>query len=289
MDPKNIEPSKQGEGVYIPPDLEKRVKNLPPDARRDFLRVMKKQERKESHKHVDDRDDDDEYEVEEDKDTNKKDSIFDIAHKGEKVVHQTKDSLPMNEETLVQEKGEEVDATPEFVVQEPEEKWKESHVFVQEQPDLSTFQSIPSQTTSEGVVFREAPKPVSDLKELLQQLAETLQVTKAEGKTDTTITLKYPPLFQGVQVTLTSFETARGEFNLSFTNLTQQAKNLLDLNMNAFRLGMEQKGHILHMITTSPHIEKPPETQSEYFGQRGHREDKGKEGDSSGKGSQQHG
>jgi hypothetical protein len=73
------------------------------------------------------------------------------------------------------------------------------------------------------------------------------------GQTDTVITLKYPPLFQDAKIIVTSFDSAKGEFNISFENLTQAAQLLLDKEENRQSLlsALEKRGYNVHILSTT--------------------------------------
>lgn len=91
------------------------------------------------------------------------------------------------------------------------------------------------------------------IKALADQLIDHLRIVTDKTQVDTTIQLKAPPLLEGATVTITSYTTARGEFNISFENLTQQAKNMLDMAPNRLALhdALDQKGYTIHMVTTT--------------------------------------
>lgn len=89
--------------------------------------------------------------------------------------------------------------------------------------------------------------------QLIRQIAEQLSVVATDSKSDTTITLKNMPQFAGVKVTVTTYPTARGEINITFENLTQEGKLILDMvdNRAALKQALDQRGLIVHMITTT--------------------------------------
>lgn len=93
----------------------------------------------------------------------------------------------------------------------------------------------------------------SNMQELIKQLTEQLAVLKQNGRTDTIMTLKHPPLFAGAELKITEFSSAKGEFNLTFHNLSPEAKALIDsqANQNALRHGLEGKGFALHIVTST--------------------------------------
>lgn len=89
--------------------------------------------------------------------------------------------------------------------------------------------------------------------EIIQQIVDRISVVSTDAQSDTTITLRNIPKFEGVQVTVTSYPTARGEINITFENLTQEGKLILDMvdNRAALKQALDQKGFIVHMITTT--------------------------------------
>lgn len=105
----------------------------------------------------------------------------------------------------------------------------------------------------------------SDLQIVVEKLIKELYVVEQSGKTDTIVVLQQPPLFKDAQIVVTSFNTATKEFNLSFENLTPQAKQLLDNNLPALRIDLESKGfaNAVHIITTTTQIEHNVFTGSE--------------------------
>ena len=133
--------------------------------------------------------------------------------------------------------------------------------FNNEQPDIASINplaqnnipsiDIPISTTSAPVEVKK------NLQSLINQMIEKVSEMTLSGKTDTSITLKNPPIFEGANIILTSFDSAKGEFNIAFENLTQTAKNILDLkaNKDSLVLALEQKGYTVHIVTTTTLIE----------------------------------
>ncbi len=105
----------------------------------------------------------------------------------------------------------------------------------------------------------EVPRNTKDMKDLIDQIVKEMYVVKTGDVTDTVMTIRHPPIFEGAQVKITTFESARGEFNISFENLTQQAKDLLDnkLNRETLLLALNKEGYNVHIITTSTTVENP--------------------------------
>ena len=94
------------------------------------------------------------------------------------------------------------------------------------------------------------------LHDLVNSLVDHLSSVTTAKQTDTTITIQNLPLFNGAVVTIHSYPTARGEINITFENLTQQGKNILDMvdNRAALKQALDQKGYTVHMITTTTSV-----------------------------------
>lgn len=140
------------------------------------------------------------------------------------------------------------------------EKGKERVQFTaREQPDLASINPIAGpfqiaesnsiqETTQQTQVSRAA-----DIQEVVDQIVQNIYTIKVDGRTDTLITLKQPPQFEGAHVVITGFDTAKGEFNIAFENLTPLAKQVLDARDNqiSLRSALEDKGFVVHIITTT--------------------------------------
>lgn len=111
---------------------------------------------------------------------------------------------------------------------------------------------ISNNALSKAETISHTTKASEIMKQLADKLVDEINVLADKNQTDTTITLKYPPIFEGATVTITSYATARGEFNINFNNLTQQAKNVLDMAANRTSLAdaLDQKGFTIHIIST---------------------------------------
>lgn len=117
---------------------------------------------------------------------------------------------------------------------------------------------------------KELPPAVS-MKSLLDQMIKEIQVMQHEGKTNTLVTLQYPPIFDNAQLKITTSELNKGQFDVVFSNLKPEAKQLIDMRLNegSLALAMERKGVILNSVLTSTLPEKPLNVdteQSTYLG-----------------------
>ena len=94
--------------------------------------------------------------------------------------------------------------------------------------------------------------------QLVDQLVKALSQLTQTDRTETTLTLKYPPIFEGVSITITEFKTAQKEFNVTFFNLTDPTARLLietKQNQESLRNALIEKGYTLQMITIEPKLD----------------------------------
>lgn len=141
----------------------------------------------------------------------------------------------------------------------PSQKGKSAAQFSREQPDLAAVNPLAALQPNANInlnldMTAEKPiAPVKSIQELINLMVKEVQSMEAEGKTDTTITLKHPPIFEGAQLVVSSFSSARGEFNISFENLTQAAQQLINMQDNQASLlnSLEQKGYHVHILTAT--------------------------------------
>ena len=103
----------------------------------------------------------------------------------------------------------------------------------------------------------EKPSLSPDMLKLIDHMVDQITTLTNEGKTDTSIILKNPPMFDGANLKLTSFDSARGEFNISFENLKPEALRLLQGNMDSLKLAMNDKGFTVHIMTATTIAETP--------------------------------
>jgi hypothetical protein len=110
-----------------------------------------------------------------------------------------------------------------------------------------TFQTEKAAQEEQGVARS------TTIKDLAAQIIERIQVMRREDQTSTMITLRHPPVLEGATITLTTSDHAKREFNISFANLSPEAKSFLDrqLTENSLTETLERKGIIVHTLTTS--------------------------------------
>lgn len=167
--------------------------------------------------------------------------------------------------------------------------------FSTEQDDLSYVNPLAATTNqlpsvNLNISTEKAVIPVSNLQEIINQMIAKATEMKRDGMTETILTLKHPPLFAGANIVVTAFDSAKNEFNIAIENLTQAAKNLMDIKINKdnLLLALEQKGYAVHILATTTVAENrvvdtlPQEDQRQREGREGQqqqqqkgREDKG--------------
>lgn len=93
----------------------------------------------------------------------------------------------------------------------------------------------------------------TSMQQIVDQIVDSLYTLKTSGGTETVVMLKHPPELAGAELLLTSFNHAKGEFNIALHNLTQAGQ--LFLEQNNIRIGLkqalEEQGYTVHMITTT--------------------------------------
>ena len=128
--------------------------------------------------------------------------------------------------------------------------------FAIEQPDLSYVNPLALNTPPVQSININTEKPALpsiDLQEIIDQLVDKVVQMETDGRTDTVITLKQPPILAGADLVVTSFDSAKGEFNITFQKLTQAGQEMLDMHANqqSLLLALEKKGYAVHIVTTT--------------------------------------
>ena len=145
-------------------------------------------------------------------------------------------------------------------------------------PLVQTFQAAPTETTS-GV------SNAQTMADLVTSMVQQISQVSFSDRTETLVTLVHPPVFEGAQVIIREFNQAKGEFSVSFHDLSPQASALLleRTNQRLLQDGFERRGLTIHILQVS----QAPITET-YFtsgDQRGSFRENDREGDSKDKGS----
>ncbi|WP_068467269.1 hypothetical protein [Candidatus Protochlamydia phocaeensis] len=151
--------------------------------------------------------------------------------------------------------------------------------FSQENADLSAINPNnahqPITFDSNKIDLKDEQVAHSTVRDIIAQIVERIHTVRTEGKTDTVVTLRYPPLLAGATVTLSTLDGANREFNIAFANLTESAKRFLDQRLaeNSLTDALERKGINVLGITTTTLAEAPMNIEAEqYFGRGNERE-----------------
>lgn len=105
---------------------------------------------------------------------------------------------------------------------------------------------------------QQANSQQANLQEIVDQIITKIYTLKVNGQTDTVMTLRYPPLLEGATLAITSYDAARGQFNITFSDLTAQAKAFLDQQQSALRHALEEgKGFVVHIVIITTGNENP--------------------------------
>lgn len=136
--------------------------------------------------------------------------------------------------------------------------------FAQEQIDLTKAnpQGVIQPLAAMEVVgnLSQVAKPIAPsatLQALLEQLVKEITVMTRGDKTETTLILSQPPLFAGAQLVITGFASAKGEMNITFANLTQNAQMVVQQQQHNLLAGLEAKGYHVHIFTATTVAQQP--------------------------------
>lgn len=167
--------------------------------------------------------------------------------------------------------------------------------FAEEQEDLSSFSQnansqIISQSSSQaafapisesGSSSVKTPMSQADriksIEALVNQIVDRIEEVRKgdEGVTETVITLKNLPLFEGAKLYVTTYDQANKEFNIRFENLIPAAKDLIDMKQyqDSLRLSMQQHGYTVQILTATTYVETPtPMAEREDQSKRGNQD-----------------
>jgi hypothetical protein len=183
-------------------------------------------------------------------------------------IQKEKPMKEMPKEIHVEERAVKgIEKPHEKLFEQPLKKKEEIKPVVTAQQDaIKKPIELPSNIAKPELV-EDAKKARVAMVELVKQVSETIATLASKAVTTISIELKYPPLFAGATLSVTEFATAKNEFNITFSNLSPDARLLIEAQSNQVKLreGLIEKGYALHMITIeSPlKVETPTFTQSE--------------------------
>jgi hypothetical protein len=128
----------------------------------------------------------------------------------------------------------------------------------------ASIQAAELQTDAGKTQESQQTSRASTIREIAAQIVERIQVMKRDDLTTTLVTLRHPPILEGATISLTTSDHAKREFNISFANLSPEAKLFIDrkLNEDSLTATLERKGIIVHMLTTTTQPETLIKTET---------------------------
>lgn len=194
-------------------------------------------------------------------------SPFDLAQNSKMKSNETA-AIAMDTEASADMSGLPVDAKPKG----EEAPIVKGRTFEQVREDISHVNPQHLTLADAKVPVAEGGKPsvMQSLQTLVDQIVDKLYTVKMGNITDTVMTIKNPPVFAGAELVVTSYDFAKGEFNIAFANLSQEAKQLLDSQQANLMAALERNGYVAHIVVTStePYARQTPEAPTIAQGQQ---------------------
>jgi len=116
---------------------------------------------------------------------------------------------------------------------------------------VSPMAQQPAEFSIDKAQTEKAP-PSAALKTLVTQIVKEIQVIQTNNKTETVVTLQYPPIMAGSTITLSTLNDAKREFNITFAGLTSEGKVFIDekLSDGTLKDALTMKGVVVQTIIT---------------------------------------
>lgn len=204
-------------------------------------------------------------------------SIFESAGKisEEKALQPSLSANTAEKSSILKEVKEEVHESPSVLfgkLSNADEakvlakKGKFNSQYSESQGDISIINTnAPITPTNQinlnaGVKVEQTTSVNSPIHDIVVELIDKLTIIQAKGQTDTVVTLNMPGVFKGTVVVISEFDTAHGQLNLSFENLSVQAKNLIDSlpNREALLVALSERGYIVQTVVATTQLEHRP-------------------------------
>lgn len=148
---------------------------------------------------------------------------------------------------------------PENLFDIAKDKYGPRPEFAKDEPDLAgtVVQNISQVSSVSASTSLPETQSVHQMKELWAQLVQKTEVLQQGGKTDTTLTLQRPPMFEGAKLTLTTFDSAKGEFKVTFSELNPKAQEMISLHgQESLNRALENKGYTVHIMVATTETEE---------------------------------
>ncbi len=104
----------------------------------------------------------------------------------------------------------------------------------------------------------------TDIQEIINALVTKVEQVATDTGTETKITLGNPSGFQGAELTVKT--AADGGLSISFQNLTENAKRMIDLNQGTLKRALEEKGYAVETLITTTKAQVSVAAESQQSG-----------------------
>lgn len=135
---------------------------------------------------------------------------------------------------------------------------KDTARFGQEEPDLSYVNLMAGPASIQSAAAAEV-RPTSRapyIQKIVNQMIEEIKIMRSAGQTETVITIRNNPIFNGAQLTITGYDSAVRQFNIAFHNLSPAAKQLIDVNQADLKMALAEKNLTVHIVVATTETEK---------------------------------
>lgn len=91
----------------------------------------------------------------------------------------------------------------------------------------------------------------TEMVELINTITAHITTLEAKSLTSVQILIKHPPIFEGATITINEFSSAKRELNLSFSDLSPDARRLIEstANRDLLQHRLTETGYTLRMLT----------------------------------------
>jgi hypothetical protein len=114
--------------------------------------------------------------------------------------------------------------------------------------------------TVEKTATPKAPEVRATIVQIVEQTIQAVTLMRTKDETTISVTIKYPPIFEGATLKIVESSTAKHEFNITFDNLTPEARRLIETQANQVRLqqSLLERGYTLRNIVIAPEVKFGP-------------------------------
>jgi hypothetical protein len=109
-----------------------------------------------------------------------------------------------------------------------------------------------------------AQSPRAAMIQLITQAAEAIATFVSKDVTSTVVTIRQPPIFEGATLTVTEYSSAPKQFNITFENLTPEARRMIEsvANQQQLKQALVDRGYTVQniLIESTPRKAETPLT-----------------------------